>query len=316
MGSGAYNYEAHTAISTARAAKPREEVFVKRSVTPEMSPHGVKVRESRDSEGHPHSLGIIFALDVTGSMGDIPEKMAKESLPHFMRVLLALGINDPQILFMAVGDVNCDRSPLQVGQFESTAELMDRWLTEVHLEGGGGGGNSESYEMAMYWASQHTSMDCLVKRRKKGYFFMTGDEKPYEGVSKHQYQNLTGFRAQGGEVSVQEAVRLLCDSFCPFFLIPIRPGVSVGRVIEARWRELLGDHVILAYPEDMCYVCAGIVALQENGVKDVLDLSERLEALGLSLQQTGRIMQAITPFAALSGRDGVPPFPEAKPKKK
>ena len=32
---------------------------------------------------------------------------------------------------------------LQVGQFESTAELMDQWLTWTYLEGGGGGGRRE-----------------------------------------------------------------------------------------------------------------------------------------------------------------------------
>ena len=56
-----------------------------------------------------------------------------------MKVLTDCKVPDPQILFVAVGDATSDRAPLQVGQFESTAELMDQWLTWSFLEGGGGG---------------------------------------------------------------------------------------------------------------------------------------------------------------------------------
>ncbi len=89
-----------------------------------MDPKGLKVRECRDSGDHPDALGIMFALDVTGSMGDIPHLLAKEELPKLMKLLTACGIADPQVLFMAVGDATSDRAALQVGQFESTAELM------------------------------------------------------------------------------------------------------------------------------------------------------------------------------------------------
>ncbi|MCL2777272.1 MAG: hypothetical protein FWD73_04645 [Polyangiaceae bacterium] len=34
---------------------------------------------------------------------------------------------------MAVGDATSDEAPLQVGQFETTAELMDQWLTWTFL---------------------------------------------------------------------------------------------------------------------------------------------------------------------------------------
>ena len=36
-------------------------------------------------------------------------------------------------------ETQVDAAPLQVGQFESTAELMDQWLTWTYLEGRGGG---------------------------------------------------------------------------------------------------------------------------------------------------------------------------------
>src|SRR5512135_3513458 len=187
MGGGAYDREAHVAITTARAEMPREEVFRQTRLHPDMNPHGVKVRESRDSPRHPDSIGIIFALDETGSMNDIPEFLAKQELPHFMELILDGGfVKDPQLMFMGVGDAvqnYHEQAPLQVGQFESEAGLMDRWLTDIYLEGKGGGNEGESYDLAFYFAARHTSMDCWEKRGRKGYLFVTGDEPALPHVS-------------------------------------------------------------------------------------------------------------------------------------
>lgn len=125
MGYGFYSHEAHVALTRGRASLPTERVFEQRRCHPLMDPHGVRLRESRDSAAHPASLGIVFALDVTGSMGDIPVLLARAELPTFMTAILDLGVKDPQVLFLAVGDVYSDSAPLQVGQFESGAKEMD-----------------------------------------------------------------------------------------------------------------------------------------------------------------------------------------------
>ncbi len=138
MGYGSYSYEAHEAMTRARADKPVQQVFKQTQCHPLMDPHGVKARESRDSAAHPNSLGIVFALDVTGSMGKIPDLLARERLPSFMKTLLACGIADPSVLFLAVGDAASDRAPLQVGQFEASEREIDQWLTWTFLEGAGG----------------------------------------------------------------------------------------------------------------------------------------------------------------------------------
>src|SRR5215471_7183488 len=147
MGYGNYSADAHDAIVRARAALPTQRVFQQTKCHPLMNPRDIKARESRDSAEHPRSTSIVFALDVTGSMGEIPARLAKQELPHFMKFLQGCAIPDPQILFMAVGDATSDEAPLQVGQFESTAELMDQWLTWSFLEGKGGGQGMESYEL-------------------------------------------------------------------------------------------------------------------------------------------------------------------------
>jgi hypothetical protein len=82
MGYGAYSHKAHEALTAARGGLASEKLFVQRECHPRMSPFGVKKRESRDSEAHPRSLGIVFALDVTGSMGAIPTTLAQRDPDH------------------------------------------------------------------------------------------------------------------------------------------------------------------------------------------------------------------------------------------
>jgi hypothetical protein len=303
MGFGHYSYEAHIALTKDRTTLPKEELFKQRECHPLMNPHGVRARESRDSATHPASLGIVFALDVTGSMGDIPVMLAKTQLPSFMTSILGLGVKDPQILFMAVGDVYSDRAPLQVGQFESAAGEMDQWLTRSFLEGHGGGSNEESYEMAMYFGARHTEMDCWKKRGKRGYFFMTGDELPYSRISREKVQSLLGEDIPT-DLPTDAVARALAETFEPFFLIP-----DLGRRgrCERAWRDLLGDHVIcMESAEDTCRVASGIVALGEGGVSDLAVLAEIYAKEGVPRDRVGAIVRALTPFAASRGKDGAP----------
>jgi hypothetical protein len=62
------------------------------------------VRECRDSEEHPNTTPIIIAFDVTGSMGSIPDNMVMNLLPKLMGRLKEIGVPDPELMFMGVGD--------------------------------------------------------------------------------------------------------------------------------------------------------------------------------------------------------------------
>jgi hypothetical protein len=304
MGYGNYSHAAHQALAQGRAALPTQQVFQQTACHPLMNPKDVRARESRDSADHPSSIGIVFALDVTGSMGEIPEQLARQELPRFMRVLMDCKVPDPQLLFMAVGDANSDTAPLQVGQFESTAELMDRWLTWSFLEGRGGGQDHESYELALYFLAEHTDMDCWVKRRKRGYLFMTGDELPYPAVSRHQVEALIGDRLDE-DVPVAAAVAAVEETFHPFFLIP---DPKRRARCERPWRDLLGDHVVaMESPADTCFVAAGLVALTERLVPDLDGVAGIVEAAGASRDRVGAVVRALTPYAATLGADAVPP---------
>lgn len=159
MGSGSYSYSAYSSLASERdfSNKSRDEIFENKSILTSNAASSLKaearlyntevkaemlnvgVRECRDSEEHPQSTPIIIALDVTGSMLNIPHKMITEQLPYIMGKIQQMGIPDPQLLFMAVGDHEWDRYPIQIGQFESDTEKIVNMLQSFVLEGGGGG---------------------------------------------------------------------------------------------------------------------------------------------------------------------------------
>ncbi len=313
MGYGNYSFDAHAALIAGRAHQGQSEIFRQTQCHALMNPKGLKVRESRDSQDHADALGIVFALDVTGSMGAIPHLLAKQELPNLMKLLTACNVTDPQVMFMAVGDATSDRAALQVGQFETTAELMDQWLTWSFLEGGGGGTGSESYELAIYVAAQHTDMDNWVKRRKKGYFFMTGDELPYPAVSRHQVDALLGEKLDE-DIPIEEVIAAAAETYHLFFLIPDQ---ARAHRVQARWRELLGDHVIaMESPKDTCSVAAAIVGLTEQRIADVDALAGILEKNGLDRDHARSTVRVVRDYAALLANPSArPPRPATSGKK-
>lgn len=294
MGYGNYSQAAHAALLNSRSNLPAQEVFKQSQCHPLMNPKGVKLRESRDASNHPQSLGIVFALDVTGSMGEIPRLLATQQLPVFMKILMDCQIQDPQLLFMAEGDAYSDNAPLQVGQFESTAELMDQWLTSSYLEGGGGGQGKETYELGMYFLAMHTEMDCMVKRKKKGYLFMTGDEHPYPTLSKQVVETVIGDRLED-DLSCEEVVAELQKSFIPFFIIP---DYARAKTVERRWRDFFGDHVLtLESTVDTCYVSAGAILLNEGKASNLQQVLDLLTTAGMPPNRQGEVARSLTPLA-------------------
>lgn len=298
MGYGGYSYEAHQAITAKRANAPAQQVFTQRTIHPLMDPKGVKLRESLDSADHPNTTSIVFALDVSGSMGAIPQQIARTELPTFMKALLDAGVTDPQVLFMALQDAAGGVAPLQVGQFESTAELMDQWLTWCWLMGGGTTAY-ESYDLAFYFAAHHTRLDSLEKRGKKGYLFMTGDEPCFPTLNAGWVKQFLGDELSA-DVPLRQVIADCRNTYHPFFVIPdANRATTVGKF----WRDLLGENAIaLATPEDTCPVAAGIVALQEDAVADLGALSKRLVASGMDAARVDRVATAIAPWASSIGK--------------
>lgn len=262
MGLGSYSVDMRSVRATAMnyANASTQEIFKEKSINNAMSPYGVKIRESRDSKDHPKSLAIVLALDETGSMGSIPTYLVKQGLPHIMDSIIKAGIPDPQMLFLGIGDHECDQSPLQVGQFESNDELLDHWLTKLYLEGGGGGNGGESYLLAWYFAGKHTSIDCFEKRNEKGFLFTVGDEPCLTHISKATLRNLMG-EGEYKDYTASELLEEAKKTYNVYHLNILEGNQGSSSRTLSTWKELLGDNLInVKKREDVSNIIADIVS--------------------------------------------------------
>lgn len=298
MGYGDYSYEAHVALTAGRAQQAAHRVFAS-GADPLLESRGAR-RECRDSDEHPDALGIVFALDVSASMGSIPRTLATSTLPQFMASLEAARITDPQVCFMAIGHA-ADRVPLQVGQFESTAALIDAWLTRLYFEGGGVG-RHECYELAMWFAAHRMDLDSVALRGRRGFLFLTVDTLPNPALSRVEAARILGAELEH-DLPIRTVIDELQERFEPFVLIA--PGAAAG--VERAWRDLLGDRVVvLQDPQDVAHVAAGLIGLLEGAVADLPAYVDRLKGQGLKRERRSRIARALVVFAASIHRDGAP----------
>jgi hypothetical protein len=232
---------------------------------PDLDPHGVRLRESRDSAEHPRSLAIAVLFDVTGSMRDVPLAL-QAKLPQLLGLLLRKGYaDDPQIMFGAIGDAACDRAPLQVGRFESD-NRMDDDLSRILLEGGGGGQKTESYELAMYFMARHTAADCFDKRGKRGYLFIIGDEMAYPLVKRTEVSEVTGDGLQA-DIPLAQIAGELTRKWNAYYILPEGASYVGDPAVLRFWRSLLGQNVIeLADLGAVSETIALIVGLGEGAI--------------------------------------------------
>jgi hypothetical protein len=245
MGSGKFDPYAYRAFASSTKGKSTDEIYTSRSINKDLNPFGVKIRESRDSADNPNSTPLIVGIDVTGSMGMIADVLAREGLGTlFTGVLDRKPVHDPHVMFMAIGDANCDSAPLQVSQFEADKRIIEQ-LTQIYIEHGGGGNNFESYNLPWYFAAFHTVHDSMEKRGKRGYLFTVGDEEAPQPLTKAQIKKFIGDDMEA-DLSTRDMLQLAQRSYDVFHII-IEEGdyarQAIARVIDS-WVDLLGQHVI------------------------------------------------------------------------
>jgi hypothetical protein len=245
MGSGTFDSGAYRAFSASSARKTTEEIYTSRDIDSKLNPLGVALRESRDSADNPNSTPVIVALDVTGSMGMIADVIAREGLGTlFTGILDRKPVSDPHVMFMGVGDANCDSAPLQVSQFEADNRIVEQ-LTQLWLEKGGGGNSFESYNLPWYFAAFHTAHDSMEKRGKRGYLFTVGDEEAPGDLTRDQIKRIFNDDLQS-ELSTAEMLALAQRAYNVFHIV-IEEGNHARRFkdrVVASWRNLLGQNVI------------------------------------------------------------------------
>ena len=227
---------------TTTKGKTVDEIFTSRSAAPEMEPDKITVREARDSALNPNSTPIIVALDVTGSMDQIPHYMIREGLGTLVdEILKRKPVSDPQIMFMGVGDANCDRSPLQVTQFEPDIKAAEQ-LKNIWIEHGGGGNNFESYNLPWYFAAMKTQLDCVEKGRRKGLLFTIGDEEAPPNLTAAQIRRFVGDTVQT-DLSSKDILAMVEKSYDVFHIVVEQGDYCSSRRdrVFSSWNQMLGQ---------------------------------------------------------------------------
>lgn len=258
MGGTSFSSNAYQDLSRSYSTKSAKQIFSDK-LTPEMNPNGLKFRECRDSDVHPNSVPVIVALDVTGSMGRIPENLIKNKLGKLMEVLINNGVQDASICFLGIGDHYSDDASLQVGQFESGTAELDKWLTSIYLEGGGGGQIMESYHLAWLLAARHTSTDSYEKRGVKGFLFTIGDEYVHDKLEAKFLKEYMGY-TEASEVSADVLLEEAKKTYNVFH-IHCNDG-SYQREVSSKWANKLKENlIILKDSNDVAEVIATTVAV-------------------------------------------------------
>jgi len=243
MGAGSYRASDWTRLKASRKidSGSTEQIFTRSSMNSKFDPRYIEFREARDSEEHPNSTPIMIGVDVTGSMGYLSSQIIKESLNELMMQLYSKKlVEDPQLLFAAIGDAVVDRAPLQVTQFESdiriAEQLMDLWLEER------GGDAPEDYELLWYFAARHTDIDSYNKRGKKGFCFTIGDADCHDFLSKSSVNGIFGDKVKEDLVTTDLAA-MASEKYELFHIVIGEdaigwPNILPGRVLIVTKTEI------------------------------------------------------------------------------
>lgn len=308
MGSSSYSHDAYSYFSRTAKTKAADDIFTQNKagkISEDMNPNGITYREARDSANHPESLAIMIWLDVTGSMGKIPEIIVKEKLDKIMSTLINHNVKDAAVFFGAIGDHNTgrysDKYPIQVGQFESGTDELISCLSSVYLEGGGGGNSCESYCLAHYFAGKHTSIDCYEKRGKKGFLFTIGDESNHKVLTAEEQIKIFGYEA--GLTMTDKEMLILAQRLYHVFHIHVNEtGYKDDPTVIGYWKDLLGERLIMMDDyNDVAEIIASTVAVM-NGVS-IDTVTSSFDALTADRVKTAlaKVDTSITTFSQNTG---------------
>lgn len=245
MGHGSWDAAAWGSYAASSVTgRSRHEIFRAAGMKDAYDPARIVKRESVDSADNPLSTPVIIGVDVTGSMGSLAEELIVRGLnTTFTELLDRRPISDPHVMAMAIGDAECDRAPLQVTQFEADIRIAQQ-LTELWLEGGGGGNRGESYSLAHAFAGLKTVHDAFNKRGSKGFLFTVGDEPNLDGVTRGQLKDVLGVDSQTG-LSARDCVEIASRTYEVFHIIVDGSYAARDlRGVRATWDPILPQRVI------------------------------------------------------------------------
>jgi hypothetical protein len=176
--------------------------------------------------------------------------------------------NNMKVSFAAVGDAYSDSYPLQVRKFTSGRGL-ERSLKELVIEGRGGNGFRETYELcALYYAK-----NANIPKAIKPVFVFIGDEATYDFVDKDSAKKLMGINLRK-KLKTKDVMDELKNKYSvylirkPYDSSRVNNLNSINQNIHAQWESYLGeDHIAMLPGADRVVdVLFGILAKETDRI--------------------------------------------------
>ncbi len=232
---------------------------------------------------------IVFAVDVTGSMGEWV-KIIYDKFPMFYGQLnLHEYAYDPTVSFCAIGDAECSKVPLQVSGFASGLDI-DSIITKLYLEGGGGGNLRESYELAAHFYLEK----CNLVNHEFPFLFITGDEAFFNEITVKNVQKVFGGEKIAENLNSREVMRNLKDKFNVFHLRKKFEDENKEKGMYKQWCDTLGAERVLQVncPKACIDVILGAIAIT-TGSRTLTDYIRDMSSRGQTNERIDEITKAL-----------------------
>lgn len=212
---------------------------------------------------------LVIVSDVTGSMGEWPKVMFSK-LPYLDTEGKEYLGEAFAICWAAIGDAQKnDKYPLQVRQFTSGPPLKGE-LEKIIIEGGGGSGGNETYELGALYFARNVQMPKAIR---KPIIIFIGDEMPYDYVHKDDARTFAHISLEKN-VPTAQVFEELRKKFSVYLIRKTytETGSNISspmdRSARMAWGELLGDEHIadLPDPNRVIDVIFGILAKETSRI--------------------------------------------------
>lgn len=209
-------------------------------------------------------------------------------------------LDDYAVVFGVTGDANVDHYPLVVGDFAMGRDL-ELQIDDLVIEGGGGGGRMETYELGMYYLAHKCQMN---NPELFPFAIFFADEAPYPSLDSDHITEFIGDNPEG-DLSTRQVFADLMEKFKGNVFVILRQygGGSERYCIQEirdKWLDAVGQdasRIVDVYDEESIVdLMLGIIAL----VSKRRDLAGYLKDLKGKEQTEGRIeavKKSLSPLA-------------------
>ena len=256
------------------------------SFHPSLDPKRWKEENLQTEALHP----IIFALDITGSMGDWVQIVYNKMPMFYGQIMMQKYLSDPAISFCAIDDIKCDSGyrPLQVTEF-GQGIAIDQLLCKMNINGWGGGNEHESYDLAAYFYANHVDLvNCEIP-----FFFLTGDEAYWETEKSADIERVFGHGIKTQQINSRDNWKKLMTMYNVFMVKKDYNDYS-----NSQWHETLGEERVfhISTAKACVDVMLGAIVLT-SGAKDLAGYIEDMKTRGQSEERIKEVSRVLSKYA-------------------